>query len=119
MLCLGGSFSTFFHPEGVLWPTLEAIDKVFPIGLLIDVFLKLEDLSKGFHDHSGRILDGCIMAIDGFGVQTRQPFDNKVEKPKDYWFCKAIIVLASCNINARFVSTSHATGGLRKTLPGA
>jgi len=79
----GVAFSTFYHPEGVLWPTLEAIDKAFPIGLPIDDPLTLEELSKDFHDHSGGILDGCIMAFDGFGVQKRQPFNNKVERPKD------------------------------------
>jgi hypothetical protein len=64
----GVAFSTFYHSEGVLWPTLEAIDKAFPIGLPNGDPLKLEELSKGFHDTSGGILDGCIMAIDGFGV---------------------------------------------------
>jgi hypothetical protein len=39
---------TFYHPDEVLWPTLEAIDKAYPIGLPIDDSSKLEELSKEF-----------------------------------------------------------------------
>jgi len=28
----GIALSTFYHPDGVLWPTLEAIDKTYPMG---------------------------------------------------------------------------------------
>jgi hypothetical protein len=36
-LCFGWgvTFSTFYHPNGVLWPTLEAIDKAYSIGFPI------------------------------------------------------------------------------------
>ncbi len=93
---------------------MEAIDNAFPIGLPINDPLKQEELSNGVFDHSGGILDGCVMVVDGFGVQMRQPFDHEVEHPKDYRFCKggfAIIVLTGCNINARFVLLSCTHSG--------
>jgi hypothetical protein len=64
----GVAFSTFYHLAGVLWPTLEAIDKAFPLGLPINDPSKLEELSIVFFNHSGGILDGYVMAVDGFGV---------------------------------------------------
>ena len=99
----GIAMSTFYHPDGVLWPTLEAIDKAYSMGLPIGDSSKLDELSKGFFEHSGGILDGCMMAVDGLGVLTRQPFKSEVKKPKDYRFRKggfAIIVLAGCDVNA-------------------
>jgi len=99
----GIALSTFYHPNGVLWPTLEAIDKAYPMGLPIDDSSKLEELSKGFFEYSGGILDGCVMAVNGLGVLTRQPFKSKIKKPKDYRFRKggfAMIVLAGCDVNA-------------------
>ena len=31
-------------------------------------------------------MDGCVMAMDGFGVATRQPFKSEVDNPRDYRF---------------------------------
>ncbi len=61
--------STFYHPAGVLWPTLEAIDAAFTIGFAFDDIKRLETLSKGFYDHSGGVLDGCVLALDGLESQ--------------------------------------------------
>jgi hypothetical protein len=110
----GIAYSTFYHPDRVLRHTLEAIDKAYPMGLPIHDSTKLEELSKGFVDHSRGILDGCVMALDGFGVLTWQPFKSKVEKPKDYRYRKggfAIVVLAGYDINAHFVSVSCTHSG--------
>jgi hypothetical protein len=49
---------------------LEAIDKAYFIGFPIDNLVQLEELSHGFSEHSSGIIEGCVMAIDGFGVQT-------------------------------------------------
>ena len=49
------------------------------------------------------------MALDGFGVLTRAPYKSEVDRPKDYRFRKsgfAIIVLAGCDVNARFICAS-------------
>jgi len=49
------------------------------------------------------------MAIDGFGVLTRAPYQCEVERPKDYRFRKtgfAVIVLARCDVNGRIICAS-------------
>jgi hypothetical protein len=105
----GVATSTFYHPRGVLWPIMEAIDAAFSIGFPFNDANALETLSRGFEEHSSGILKGCVMAIDGFGVSTRQPFKYEVDRPRDYRFRKggfAIVVLAGCDVKARFVSAS-------------
>jgi len=105
----GVGVATFYADNGVLWPTLQAIDEVFPMGFPLDDEAKLEELSQGFFNHSGGILDGCVMAMDGLGVLTRAPFSSEVVSRKDYRFRKsgfAIIVLAGCDVNARFICAS-------------
>jgi len=103
----GLGISTFFDTDhGVLWPTLQAINDVFSMGFPIDDEEKLEELSRGFSEHSSGILDGCVLALDGLGVCTRCPFKTEVSRPKDYRFRKsgfAILVLAGCDIKAHFV----------------
>jgi hypothetical protein len=101
--------STFYSERGVLWPTIEAIDMAYEMGLPLHDVEKLEELSQGFSDHSGGILDGCVLAMDGFAVLTRQPYDNEVRYKKDYRYRKggfAIVVLAGCDINCRFIVAS-------------
>jgi hypothetical protein len=110
-LCFGFGIanSTFYHADGVLWPTMEALDAAYSIGFPFHDIDKLEHLSQGFYDHSGGILDGCVLAVDGLGVATRQPFKWEVLYPKDYRFRKrgfAIIVMAGCDIQARFIAVS-------------
>jgi len=54
------------------------------------------------------------LAIDGFGVTVRCPFANDVERRKDYRFRKggfAIIVLAGCDIDGRFISATARHSG--------
>ncbi len=106
----GLGLSTFYDPEyGILWRTLQAIDAVFPMGFPVNDERKLEELSQGFSHHSAGILDGCVLAMDGFGVSTRAPFETEVIRPKDYRFRKggfALIVMAGCDINARFICAS-------------
>jgi hypothetical protein len=79
------------------------------MGFLLHDETKLEELSLGFSNHSGGILDGCVLALDGLGVSTCAPYRTEVIHLKDYRFRKsgfAIIVLAGCDINARFISAS-------------
>jgi hypothetical protein len=93
----------------VLWPTLEGIDQAYSLGLPINDPVKLQKLSDGFYHHSSGILHGCVMAINGFGVATRQPYKTEVNRPKDYRFRKggfAIIVLAGCDVQAKFICAS-------------
>jgi len=66
----------------------------------------LEMLADGFREHSGGIMDGCVLAINGFGVTVCSPFKNDVERRKDYRFRKsgfAVIVLAGSDVHGRFI----------------
>jgi hypothetical protein len=81
----------------------------YQIGLPIDDKEKLVELSQGFYDHSGGIFDGCLVAIDGLAVITRQPFNHEVKYKKDYHYHKggfAIVVIAGCDSNCCFVVAS-------------
>lgn len=105
----GVATSTFYHADGVLWPTIAAIDAAFELGFPVGDAQKLEELADGFDKHSSGILKGCVLAIDGFGVGTRQPFEWEVKRPKDYRFRKggfALVVLAGCDVNAKFIAAS-------------
>jgi hypothetical protein len=97
MFAWGIGFSTFYHDHGVLWLTLEALDKVFPMDFPFGDEARLVELTEGFHNDLGGVLYGSVMAIDGFVVSTHAAFQSEVETPKDYHFQKpgfAIIVLA-------------------------
>ncbi len=105
----GIGYSTFYSNRGVLWPTIEAIDEAFLIGLPIDDVEKLEKLSQGFYEQSNGIFDGLVMVIGGLAVRTRAPFENEVLKRKDYRFRKggfAVIALAGCDTDARSISAT-------------
>jgi hypothetical protein len=50
-----------------------------------------------------------VLALDGLGVSTWQPYKWEVQFPKDYHFRKggfAILVLAGCDIQAWFIAAS-------------
>lgn len=47
-----------------MWPTIRAINKAFPMGLLLNNEERLKQLAAGFCEHSGGLLDGCAMAVD-------------------------------------------------------
>ena len=68
----GIAHSTFFSECGVVWPTIEAIDDSFEMGFPVNDMDRLEQLAAGFSEHSGGILDGCVLAIDGLGIRRTQ-----------------------------------------------
>jgi hypothetical protein len=111
----GGAVSTFVSDRGVLWPTISALDTAYDIGLPIHDTDKLDALSRGFYDHSGGILDGCVLSMDGLAILTRQPYDYEVVYKKDYHYCKggfAIVVLAGCDVYCHFIVAScNRSGG--------
>jgi hypothetical protein len=105
----GVGVSTFYSDRGIIWPTIEAIDFAYEMGLPLHDNQKLEELSQGFFEHSGGIFDGCVLAIDGFAVITRQPYDKEVRYKKDYRYRKggfAVVVLAGCDVKCRFIIAS-------------
>jgi hypothetical protein len=92
----GIGYSTFYSDQGVLWPTIEAIDAVFHIGFPMDDVEKLQQLSQRFYEQSNGLFDCLVIVMDGIAIQTRAPFVHEVSKRKDYRFQKggfAIIAL--------------------------
>jgi hypothetical protein len=54
-------------------------------------------------------LDGCVLAVDGFGVQTRCPYKKEVPAQKDYRLRKggfAIIAITGYDVDCQFITTS-------------
>jgi len=110
----GISSSSFFSRRGVLWPTISAIDKALPMGFPVNDNERLEQLAEGFRNHSGGVMDGCVLALDGLGVIVRCPFKDDVERQRDYRFRKggfAIIVLAGCDVDGRFICATARHSG--------
>lgn len=110
----GVSFATFYSERGVLWPTIEALDDLFTLGLPLENAEALDAISRGFAEHSGGVMEGCVMAIDGLAVRTRQPYKHEVKYSK-CWRCRkggfAIIVMAGCDVNGRFYSVTAKDSG--------
>lgn len=71
-------------------------------------------ISEGFKNHSGGIMDGCVLAIDGLAVRVRQPFKSELENTKAWCYRKggfALIVMAGCDVNGVFhMATANHSG---------
>jgi hypothetical protein len=50
----------------------------YHIGLPIHDTDKLDEMSKGFYEHSGGTLDGFVLSIDGLSVLTCQTYANHI-----------------------------------------
>lgn len=102
----GISRSFFYSSRGAVWPTIEAIDAHFSLGLNLHNRDQLQQLSDGFTAHSGGIMSGCVAAIDGLIIKTRAPTTTEVKAPKHYRSRKGgfgVLVLAGCDVKGKFV----------------
>src|SRR3546814_19829559 len=79
LFTFGISPGSFFNEDGVLWPTIEAINRFEHIFFPIDDVAALSTISDGFNWLSRGRIFGCVMAIDGLAVETRQPFPAEVD----------------------------------------
>jgi hypothetical protein len=58
----GISKASFYSVDGVLWPTIIALDAILPsFGLPVHNADAMRALSDGFKKHSNGILDGCVL----------------------------------------------------------
>jgi hypothetical protein len=73
----GISQSNFFNSKhGVLWTTLEALDKHLPLEFSLndeELKKKAEAFAKicGVRGQGGNVMPGCVQAIDGWVMMTR------------------------------------------------
>lgn len=105
----GVSTSIFYKENGVLWPTMGAIDAVLKIGFPLHDPVWMEETSKGFAAFNGGQMEGCVMAIDGWVCRTRCPTLNEVTNQIAYRNRKGmwgLVVMAGCDHKCRFTMLS-------------
>ena len=61
----GVAVGSFYASDGILWGTLQAIDKHLKIEFPLNDRSKLEAISEGFSDYTHGRMKGCVMALDG------------------------------------------------------
>lgn len=111
-ICFGFKvgFGSFFHDSkyGVIWPIMEALDKAYKIGLDAENREEMEKLAEEFaaiDPRSQSVFSGTVMAIDGWVMQTRKPYDDETTNVKSYRNRKGmwgLVVLAGCDARTRF-----------------
>jgi hypothetical protein len=106
------SIESFHHPQGPLWPTIEAINQQFSFNFDVSDKDKLEECSLGFYEMSKHRLEGCVMALDGLVVQVKLPsdVDNQVSY-RNRKGCFALVVLAGCDHACRFTYVNASCPG--------
>lgn len=110
----GVSRSSFFSETGVLWPTLEAIDTAFQIGLPINDEEALDQMASDFAHYSHGHMKGCVMAIDGWVARTRKPHVTEAEAVTSYrnrHGCWGLVVMAGCDARCKFSMFSVISSG--------
>lgn len=97
--------TNFFHKNGVIWPTINAIENSYKIGLSLDPD-DLKQISDGFARFSKGHMKECIMAIDGWVCKTLQPnaidVGGNVSAYRNRKSCWGIVVLAGCDADCKF-----------------
>lgn len=102
----GTSKAAFYSTDpqkGVVWPTIEAIDKTFMITIPYDDEDRLQEMAEkfsAFTNCQNQEFFGCVTAVDGWVCHTRKPTKNEVKDAIAYHKrhnCWGIVVLAGCD----------------------
>jgi len=111
---LGVSVLNFFHRDGVLWKTVDAIDNLFTLGLSLGPE-SLRQTANDFSQFSNGHMKGCVMAIDGIVIKTRQPKQNEVGDSINTYLnrknCWGLVCMAGCDAHCRFTMFSSKCSG--------
>lgn len=105
----GVTSKSFYSKKGVLWPTLEALDKALVLSFPIDDDAELERLSEEFAEMSNGHFRFCVGAMDGLILRSRCPYESEVQFPKSYVNrkgCFGVLCLAVADLRGRFLSFS-------------
>jgi hypothetical protein len=110
----GVARASFYKHNGVLWPTIAAIDNSLSISFPISDVDALSKIEEGFAEYSFGRLRGCVMAIDGWVVKTRAPYSSEVDNIT--CFCNrkgffALVVMAGVDSECRFLMFSCKSPG--------
>lgn len=110
----GISIASFYAEDGVIWPTIHAIDTALTIGLAMDDHTELNDLAVEFAKYSHGELPGCVLAVDGWVARTRKPFVTETTDIMAYrnrHDCWGLVVLAGCDAHCKFHMFNVANSG--------
>lgn len=121
-LCFGWGISkaAFYSTDpqkGVVWPTIEAIDKAFEIGIPYDNLDQLKLTAEKFDEFTNcpnKEMFGCVTAIDGWVCHTRKPTQDEVTDTISYRNrknCWGVVVLAGCDSELRYTMFSVKSSG--------
>ena len=80
----GVAFGSYFVDDGVLWGTMEVIDRALALGFPFDDDAQLEKMAEGFAHYSHQHMTGAVLAIDGWVCRTRKPQTHEVLDPMAY-----------------------------------
>jgi len=101
----GVSVENFFQVNGVLWPTIEAIDRHLMISFSTNEE-DLEKISQEFAAFSHNRFQGCILAVDGIVIRTRCPYLPAEVENSQIFFNRegffVIVVMAGCDARCKF-----------------
>jgi hypothetical protein len=105
---------TFYQDGGILWGTMEVINRHLQIEFPFDDTIQLDKMAAGFSDYCGGELSNCVLAVDGWVCRTRQPFAKKVENQVSYrnrHECFGLVVMAGCDSNCKYYMFSCISAG--------
>jgi hypothetical protein len=105
----GVTSKSFYSKKGVLWPTMNALDKALVLSFPIDNDAELARLSEEFAEMSNGHFRFCVGAMDGLILRSRAPNEGEVQYHKSYVNrkgCLGVLCLAVADLRGRFLSFS-------------
>lgn len=101
------SRASFYGKDGIIWPTIRALDQELKLSFPINDAAKLEEISEVFERDSRGLLKGCVGAVDGLLIRTRCPYKREHPRGKLFRNRKSafgIIALGIADPNGKFLS---------------
>lgn len=108
--------STFYAEDGILWPTMEAINQAVPLKFPTNDPNdpnynpdELAQVASDFSTFSNNFFTSLVGAIDGLVIRTRCPFRTEVTNQREYRNrkgCFGVLCLGVSDIRGKFLSFS-------------
>ena len=107
--------SNFFNKHGFLWKTIDAIDAALDLGMSFAPDF-LARTAAEFAALSRNRMTRCVMAVDGWVCETRQPTKSEVGAETVLTYrnrksCWGIVCIAGCDARCRFLMMSAKCSG--------
>ena len=125
----GISLKNFFNVKyGVLWSTIDALDKHLPLKMSLDP-ATLRQKAERFSEicgvrssNGGEIMLGCVQAFDGWVMQTRCPTKKEVgagnvKSYRNRKSCWGLVIMAGCDADLNFdVFAANSSGSTHDSI---